>query len=331
MTVEVEGNRLHRVALMWSVVSALIILSFQPACLAQEKGSENAASGSKEEVQSRFPPKGWEVLKKEIPSKLPKCEHYELTLHCADSKDNILLARLYWYIDRDKYTQDHGFNRASCTFRWLKLDRLLLVRWTTCPQGQGTNTAQTHLIVARVEDHWVQVYRHTQDEYARDGPMIRCQYTYNPSTDMLTICEEDSTEAGKIGYLEWHGDPVPEGPLNGGEVIYLTEWHLKWDGRRLGFLDGRKSLDLDKREFHVWEPEKETRDSRDYMLTEVAEFLAPKQKEQKVAELRKLNPQLRGEDTCSGVILIDAKLPWRGTDERIYYDMWTPGEPTSGF
>jgi len=295
-------------------MSALGLCVVQPTCLAQGVLSEEV-------------PKGWEVRDTEITSRFPECRHYEYALQCQDTGDRFFLGRLLWFKERNPYRQDFGLNRNSIGFQWLEDHALLLVRWTTCAQGQGTNTMQTHLVLARVDRRWRQVYRHTQEEYARDYRLIRCKYSYDQRTKVLTIHEEDASSALRAGSAIWHGGSVPQTPLRGGDVVYLNEWRLRLDSGRLVYLGGTKSLDLDKREFYVWNPEKETKSARVYSLTEVARFLAHGKEQDERARLRKLNPQLSDKDMCSGVIVIDDSPQWRGTDERLYYQMGSAGEP----
>lgn len=272
-------------------------------------------------------PSGWKMIKETIPAKSPLWFHHEFCLECLGTGDRFYLGRLILPTERSAFSGGIGFNQEELSFHWLDPDRLLLVRWTTRPQGQGTNTMQTHLILGLVGGKWKQLYRHSQEEYARGDALIRCRYTYAAETCTLTIHEEDASDAIRIANPVEHGDPVPPGPLRGGDVIYITDWRLRLKDGQLEYIDGNKHMDLDARQFNVWKPEKETRTPRTYDIAEVARFLAPNSEQEEVERLRKLNPELRGKNECSGIILIDDSLPWRGTDERTYYMMEMTEEP----
>lgn len=273
--------------------------------------------GTNAELSS--PLSGWEMVKAEIPSTMDDCLHYEFSLKHKETGTTFLLGRLFYKKERNDYIEDSGLNEESLSFEWLDPDKVLLVSWATCPRGQGTNTMQTHLVLARDGAAWRQAYRHTQEEYSRDYSLIRCNFTYDSATKELGIHEEDASEALRIAGARWRGNELPQGPLNGGEVIYFYDWRFRLKAGKLEYINGTKKMDLDLRDFHVWAPEEETREPQYYDIHEVARFVDSKNQKKVVKRLRRLNSTLKESDECTGVIMVDDKAAWRGTDEGVYY------------
>ncbi len=273
------------------------------------------------EITKRVP-SGFSLAKKEIPSDWEGFLHYEYSLHAKETGDTIFLGRFREDIGSSTYKEDVGLSERALNFTWLEQNRFMHVSWATCPMGQGTNTTQTHLLLALHEGHWKQVFRDTQDAYARHWSLKYYEFEYDTASAILTVLEDDCSDAIK----EKHGetdekksDKDANAILSSHEVTFLTEWRFKLDTGRLEYVGGKKYIDLDERDVLAGHTAKNERTIHAYSIHEVAKLLRPEGAAAMVERLRKLNPGLQSSDMCWGLVLFDANVKWRGADEKHHY------------
>jgi HEAT repeat protein len=269
-------------------------------------------------------PSGFSLAKKEIPSDWEGFLHYEYSLHAKESGDTIFLGRFREDISSSTYKEDVGFSEGTLNFTWLEQSRFVHVSWGTCPMGQGTNTTQTHLLLAKHEGHWKQVFRDTQDAYARHWTLKYYEFKYDTASAILTVLEDDCSNAIKEEYKEIDenkSDKDANAVLSSHEVTLLTEWRFKLETGRLEYVGGKKYFDLDERDVLAGHTEEDERTIHAYDIHEVAKLLTPESPEATVEMLRELNPGMKSSDMCWGLVLFDANVKWRGADEKHYYMM----------
>jgi len=253
------------------------------------------------------------VLKKEIPCDRESCRHYEFSLQIEGSREPIFLARLLEG-NEGSGQETIGFDESTLGFEWLEEGRFLHVHWDTLPLGQGIYNMQTHLLVIKDHGRWKQVFRDTQGSNAHRIFYVEYDYTFEPKSQILTIREDDLSGPVSEGYLEPETEPVPVNVLTKHKVVYIHEWRFKLNGSHLDYLDGKNTVDFD-------EYSNGGNETNEYDIHEVAKFLAPESPDAMVEKLRKLNPALKTSDVCSGSVLFDTDVKWRGADERHYYSM----------
>ncbi|MFA6244527.1 MAG: hypothetical protein WC655_26530, partial [Candidatus Hydrogenedentales bacterium] len=253
------------------------------------------------------------ILKKEIASEQEGFRHYEFSLQIEDTTEPIFLARLLEAVHISS-GETTGFDESTLDFGWLEEGRFLCVRWETLPLGQGFYTNQTYLLIVKDHGRWKQVFRDTQGYVARRLFYVEYDYTFEPKSQILTIRKDDLSGPVSEGYLEPETEPVPANVLTKYKVAYTYEWRFKLNGSQLDYLDGESTVDID-------EYSGGGNGTNKYDIHEVAKFLALENSDAMVEMLRKLNPALKSSDVCSGLVLFDTEVKWRGADEKHYYSM----------
>jgi len=296
-------------SLPFDVSNALAAVDYEKLC-EEEATSTQYRDDTAELVYS--------VNRKSIPSDMEGFCHYEVTIQFEGSPKAIFLARLRVPIPDFIYGR-MGIAESTLSLESLENGRLLHLYWRTCPMGQGTNTIQTHLLLRREGECWDEIFRDTQDFYGRDGPLVRYTYRYDSDSLVLSIEAEDSS-----GLNRAYRDPTPrlrEDAVTRDDVIFITEWRFRVSKDELEYLGGSRRVDVDQRALHVYSPQLETRTPREFKIESLARFLYPNKIEETIERIRQLNPTLKSSDVCSGVVLIETHVRWRGANEKHYYSM----------
>jgi hypothetical protein len=217
---------------------------------------------------------------------------YESVLHLNGLRAGIRLGRSA--TDRDGSPPDTwGFDPSTVKLRWLDRDALLLISWSTFPQGQGAYSKEGTVIVSVAHGRPHEVFRDVVYAFGKAGmgnaSASGLAVRYDSSRRALTLTqiqsdEWTSNEAGPLTDERW--------PTDGGDVFSSksrTErsWRYRFEGTRLRPLSGEAVAVVDR-------PRAVASIAKGYGIS--------------LARLIALNPTLKGKRKAKGRLRIADRL-----------------------
>jgi len=252
---------------------------------------------------------GCELTRDEIASDREGMQHFQFYLVFNDMGTRFPLGRQYAAFEEGPYSQ-YGFDPDSFGVGWLREPDLIQCGWSTFSVGSGHYTADTVVLLLKVDGTWKDIFRHSGEGRSRGGWMsshhMGTGFTYEK--DLLLIRTYSGHEC-----LE---SPVPLGrPFenNDGKTYYTFdytetwEWSCSIENNAVTILPGKRWIGLQDYRFP---------------LTEVARWRAslgmsesPENRdisdsvEANLNILRRLNPEAAASDEVTGKILIQDNYP----------------------
>ena len=177
---------------------------------------------------------------------------YESVLHLNGLRQGIRLGRSATRLDASA-PATWGFDPMSVKVDWLDEGRLLLVSWSTVPQGQGAYSNEGTVIAAIARGRPREVFRDVVYAFGKagmaDSSASGLDVRYDRMRRVLTLThiqndEWTSTEAGPLTYERM---PLDDGGTEfRNERRYERSWRYRLDGTQLRFLSGATFAVVDR-------------------------------------------------------------------------------------
>ncbi|MCC6487089.1 MAG: HEAT repeat domain-containing protein [Candidatus Hydrogenedentes bacterium] len=260
-------------------------------------------------VQPETPLPGYHLKREELPVEggNESVRHVKFYLVFDGTGQSVPLAGLIWDTAEDQVLPHRtGFNEETFWLGWLDEGRLLHVAWASIPQGNGSHTHTSHILLAKRGNEWHEVYRDTIYSHGSGGSsgwMSRDHaFTYEADTNLLSIEETESGWSAVSNRIPLSlGHPPDKSTRWSWEHNKRTEWRYRVAEDGCEYVDGRHWIDIVKQPFDV---------------EEIAEYLKPRFTEETIAWLRFLNPSRRDSEAWIGSVLLGFDVaphkPWGG-------------------
>lgn len=262
----------------------------------------------RESVMSQI---GCELTREEIASDREGMQHFQYRLTFNDGGPSIPLGRQYAAFEEGPYSQ-YGFDPDSFGVGWLREPDLVQCGWSTFSVGSGHYTADTVVLLLKVDETWKEIFRHTGEGRSRGGWMsshhMGTGFRYEEGQGLLLVRTYSGHEC-----LE---NPVPLGrPFenNDGRTYYTFDYTETWEwpcvieNGSVTIQPGKRWIDLQNYRFPLTEVARwrtglgldESPENRDISDTVEANLDI----------LRQLNPEVAESEEVTGGMLIQVGCP----------------------
>jgi hypothetical protein len=258
------------------------------------------------------------IVQKEIPAddeRLAKdySMHVEYSLKIESQEDEIFLARAY-HGDSAGY-RTLGFDTKSFKLVTLSPDVLLHATWSTARQGNGANTCESDLLLAKTNGKWKVVFRDTHDGYYKAGlphtESTKLSFSFDAESRALIVEKSFS----KFDY--WEGEPDifarqvaigieddnKDAPVYASSYSLVEEWLCALGEGELRWGVGSRHLMLNSGPFKLRDVVRFLRERTNVDETKAMTV------EELSSRIRTLNPHFGTSDLCWGVVRIGIDVP----------------------
>ena len=258
------------------------------------------------------------IVQKEIPvddEPLAKeySKHVEYALKIENQEEGIFLARAY-HGDSAMY-RTLGFDSESFKLVALAPDVLLHATWSTARQGNGANTCESDLLLAKTNGIWTEVFRDTHDGYSKAGlahtRSTKLRFSFDAESRAMIVEKSITT------FDYWEGEPHlfgrqvaigteeanKDAPVYASQTSLVEEWPCTLGDGELKWGAGSRHLTLGSGPFKLQNVVRFLKTGSNI------EELAALDDETLSTRIRALNPHFGTSDMCWGIIRFGIDVP----------------------